>query len=38
MSDDAMMSAESMCNNFTEHMDKVFEEWKPRKRFSVYKV
>jgi len=38
ISDDSMMSGESMCNNFVEHMDKVFEEWKPRKRFSVYKV
>lgn len=36
--DDSMMSGESMCNNFIEHMDKVFETWKPRKRFSVYKV
>ena len=38
MSDDAMMSGKAMCNNFIEHMDKVFETWKPRKRFSVYKV
>jgi len=38
MSDDSMMSGEAMCNNFVEHMDKLFETWKPRKRFSIYKV
>ena len=37
-SDDAMMSATSMCQNFIDHMDTAFEKWKPRKRYSIFKT
>tara|TARA_B100000085_G_scaffold21059_4_gene17852 strand:- start:1801 stop:3192 length:1392 start_codon:yes stop_codon:yes gene_type:complete len=37
MSDDAMMSAESMCNNFTDHMNTAFEKWSSRKRYTIFK-
>ena len=36
--DDAMMSAKAMCQNFIEHMDTGFKKWKPRKRYSIFKV
>mgnify|MGYP000064610975 FL=1 len=32
-----MMTAEAMCQNFMDHMDKGFEMWKPRKRYTMYK-
>ena len=35
--DDVMMTAEAMCQNFMDHMDKGFEMWKPRKRYTMYK-
>ena len=38
MSDDAMMSATAMCQNFIDHMDTAFEKWKPRKRYSLFKA
>jgi len=38
MGDDAMMSSKAMANNFISHMDRAFEEWKPRKRYSVFKA
>ena len=38
MSDEAMMSATAMCQNFIDHMDTAFEKWKPRKRYSLFKV
>jgi len=38
MSDESMMSSRWMCNNFIEHMDNAFDKWKPRKRYSLYKV
>jgi hypothetical protein len=38
MSDHAMMSATAMCQNFMDHMDTAFEKWKPRKRYSIFKV
>ena len=38
LSEDSMMSSEAMANNFISHMDKAFEEWKPRKRYSIYKA
>ena len=31
MSDESMMSAEWMCKNFTDHMNKAWEKWTPRK-------
>jgi glycosyltransferase involved in cell wall biosynthesis len=38
MSDDSMMSSKAMSDNFISHMDKAFEKWKPRKRYSVFKA
>ena len=38
MSDESMMSASAMCQNFINHMDRAFEKWKPRNRFTVYKA
>jgi hypothetical protein len=38
MRDDVMMSSEAMSQNFIDHMDKAFEMWKPKKRYSIYKV
>ena len=37
-SDEAMMSATAMCQNFIDHMDTAFEKWKPRKRYSIFKT
>jgi len=37
-SDDAMMTAEMMSQNFMDHMDKGFEMWKPRKRYRMFKA
>ena len=36
--DDSMMSARWMCKNFIDHMDTGFNNWKSRKRYSLYKV
>ena len=36
--DDIMMSSKKMCQNFIDHMDKGFEMWKPRKRYSIFKA
>jgi len=33
-----MMSARWMCKNFIDHMDTGFNNWKSRKRYSLYKV
>ena len=38
MSDDAMMSAKAMCQNFINHMDTAFEKWTPRKRYTIFKA
>ena len=38
MSDDAMMSAKAMSQNFIDHMDKGFEEFKSRKKFDIFEV
>ena len=38
MSDDAMMSATAMCQNFVDHMDTAFEKWTPRKRYTIFKA
>ncbi len=38
MSDESMMSAKAMCQNFMNHMDKGFEMWKPRKRYRMFKA
>ena len=37
-SDDAMMTAKMMSQNFMDHMDKGFEMWKPRKRYRMLKA
>ena len=36
--DDIMMSSKKMCQNFIDHMDKGFEMWKRRKRYSIFKA
>jgi len=38
MSEVSMMSSKNMCQNFIDHMDKGFELWKPRKRYSMFKA
>ena len=38
MSDEAMMSASAMCQNFIDHMDTAFEKWTPRKRYTIFEV
>ena len=38
MSDDAMMSAKAMSQNFIDHMDRGFKEFKPRKKFDIFEV
>ena len=38
MSDEAMMSAKAMCQNFIDHMDTAFEKWTPRKRYTIFKA
>ena len=38
MSDDVMMSAKHMSQNFIDHMDKGFEEFKPRKKFDIFEA
>ena len=36
MSDDAMMSAKAMSQNFTNHMNTAFEKWTSRKRYTIF--
>tara|TARA_Y100000741_G_scaffold326486_1_gene278569 strand:+ start:254 stop:1642 length:1389 start_codon:yes stop_codon:yes gene_type:complete len=38
MSDESMMSAKAMSQNFIDHMDTAFDKWSPRKRYSIYKA
>ena len=38
MSDEAMMSSEWLGKNFIDHMEIAMKKWKPRKRFTMYKV
>ena len=38
MSDESMMSAKNMSQNFIDHMDTAFNNWKPRKRYSIFKA
>ena len=38
MSDDAMMSAKAMSQNFIDHMDRGLKEFKPRKKFDIFEV
>jgi glycosyltransferase involved in cell wall biosynthesis len=35
---DSMMTAKKMCQNFIDHMERAFKNWKPRKRFNIYKT
>jgi glycosyltransferase involved in cell wall biosynthesis len=37
-SDISMMTAKKMSQNFIDQMDKGFEMWKPRKRYTMYKT
>ena len=36
--DDVMMASEAMSQNFIDHMDVAFDNWKPRKRYSIFKA
>ena len=38
MRDDVMMASEAMSQNFIDHMDVAFDNWKPRKRYSIFKA
>ena len=38
MNEEVGMSGEQMSKNFIRDMDKTFEMWKPRKRYSIFKV
>ena len=38
MGDESMMSVRWMGKNFIDHMEAGFKNWKPRKRFEVYKA
>ena len=38
MGDESMMTGKAMSQNFIDHMDVAFEKWKPRKRYSMFKV
>ena len=35
---DVMMTGKMMSQNFIDHMNKGFEMWKSRKRYSIFKV
>lgn len=37
MSEHAKMTAEAMCTNFIDGFNEVFEKWKPRRSFGIYK-
>ena len=36
--DDSMMSGKAMSKNFVDHMNRAFDNWKPRKRYSIFKA
>ena len=36
--EEVMMTGKMMSQNFIDHMDKGFEMWKPRKRYSIFKA
>ena len=38
MSEDSMVSGKAMSQNFIDQMDAGFDNWKPRKRYSLYKA
>jgi hypothetical protein len=38
MTEEIGMSGEQMSKNFIKDMDKAFEMWKPRKRYSIFKA
>jgi glycosyltransferase involved in cell wall biosynthesis len=38
LSDESMMSAKNMSQNFIDHMDTAFDKWKPKKRYKIYKA
>ena len=38
MSNEAMMSASAMCQNFILHMDTALEKWTPRKRYTIFEA
>jgi hypothetical protein len=38
LSEESMMSAETMCNNIIEGLDEVVSDWKPRSKYNLLKV
>ena len=38
MGDESMMSARWMGKNFIDHMETLFEKWKPRTKVSIFKA
>ena len=38
LSDNSMMTSKHMCQNFIDHMNTAFDNWKPRKRYSIFKA
>ena len=38
LSDESMMSAKHMCDNFIKHINICLEKWTPRKRYALYKI
>ena len=35
---DSMMTAKNMSQNFIDHMERLFDNWKPKKRYSIFKA
>lgn len=38
LSEESMMSAKHMCDNFIKHINICLEKWTPRKRYTLYKI
>jgi len=38
LGDDSMMTAKNMSQNFIDHMERAFDNWKPKKRYKIYKT
>jgi len=38
LSEESMMSAKHMCDNFIKHINVCLEKWTPRKRYALYKI
>ena len=35
---DSMMTAKNMSQNFIDHMERAFDNWKPKKRYKIFKA